>query len=123
MKLLLFITFLISLLVCSNSLFNKKYPLGTYFSSRSEVEIDGNKLCAYASYIGAFGRLYKNWNCIIFDECSYLENNDGELVDKRLDTCNTDNKISILEQKLDLIIKYINLELGMKYKELKDFSL
>ena len=56
MKLLLFIT----LLVCSNSEFVKKYPLVTYITSCSDFEIDGNKLCVFATYEGSFKRLYKN---------------------------------------------------------------
>jgi hypothetical protein len=121
MKLLLLIT----LLVCSNAQINYKYPKGTYISSCSNIEIDGNKMCAFANYIGGVlhKHTYKNWNCIIFDECSYIENAEGKLVDNRLSNCNTNNKISILEKKLDLIIKYINLELGTKYKGLEDFSL
>jgi hypothetical protein len=121
MKLLLFIT----LLVCYNSEFVTKYQLGTYITSCSGFEIDGNKLCASATYEGSFQRLYKNWNCIIFDECSYIENNNGILIDKQIPNCNTNtnNKISILEKKIDLIIKYINLQQDMKYKGLEDFFL
>lgn len=43
MKLLLLIT----LLVCSNAQIDKKYPMGTYISSCSYIEMDGNDLCAY----------------------------------------------------------------------------
>lgn len=120
MKLLLFIT----LLVCSNSKFVKKYPLGTYINSCTDFEIDGNKFCAFAAYTDIFKTSsFKKWNCIIFDECSYIENNNGILIDKRISNCNTNNKISILEQKIDLIIKYINLQRDMKYKGSEDFFL
>ena len=79
---------------------------------------------AYLQLIQVCLRDYiKIGNCIIFDEYSYIENNNGKIVDTRLANSNTNNKISILEQKIDFIIKYINLQQDMKYKGLEDFSL
>jgi hypothetical protein len=136
--------FLVTLIVFSSAEFIKKYPSGTYIKSCSEIDVDANKLCAYATYFGDFQKQYKNWNCIIFDECSYIINDDGNLVDKRISNCNPNKKISIidekfniLENKINLILKYINLDnsvpnldksvlnLGQdkKHKELEDFSL
>jgi len=112
MKLVLFVI----LLVFSNAQIVKKYPLGTYVKSCLDITVDGNMLCAKTN------NTHKWKDCIIFDECSYIENIDYRLIDKRLDNCNTNYQINMLEQKLDLIIKYINLELDMKYRELKDFS-
>lgn len=103
------------LILCVVYLFIKKYPLENYIQSCRNIAVDGNVLCAIT-------KQEREWKtCIIFDECSYIENIEYELVDKRLDNCNTNYKISILEQKLDLIIKSINLELDMKYRESKDF--
>lgn len=111
MKLIFFVV----LLVCSNGEFIKKYPQGSYIKSCRNIAVDGNMLCAITKH-------ERDWKtCIIFDECSYIENINYELVDKRLDNCNTNYKISILEQKIDLIIKYINLEQDKKYTELINF--
>jgi hypothetical protein len=46
MKLLFLFT-----LVFSNA---EKYPMGNYIKNSSEIDIDNNKLCAFATYKGIF---------------------------------------------------------------------
>jgi hypothetical protein len=124
--------FLVTLIVFSNAEIIKKYPLGSYIESCRDINVDGNKLEAYCH-----NGVKHYWRQVIFDECSYIENNFYALVDKRISNCNPNNKISIidekfniLENKINLILKYINLDKSVpnseqdkKHKELEDFFL
>jgi len=76
------------------------------------VSVNKKILELFNEYLGKHGKVVSDINNI-----------DLKLIDKQNSNCNTNNKISILEQKLDLIIKYINLQQDMKYKGLEDFSL
>ena len=106
MKLLLFISFM----ALAHA---TVYPMGTYIKSSLEINLDGNKLCALVVndiclniYCSKVVR-----SCIFFDECSYIENENGYLVDKRIYGCNIYNKNDIYNTKL---LKNIN-----KYNILK----
>lgn len=138
--------FLFTLIVFSNA---EKYPMGNYIKTCSEIKIYENKLTAYAEFEAimrkdlryeqwnSFKGSHERWNIILFDECSYIENINGELIDTRIPDCITNNKkyiydtkLTELNQKLDLILKYINLDKSVsnlaqdkKHKELEDFSL
>jgi hypothetical protein len=96
---------------------------GSYIKTCKDIELDGNKSCAITKHKCKWSECIIRRDCIIFDECSFIENIEYILVDTRVSNCKTNNNISILEQKIDLIIKIINLQQDMKYRGLVDFYL